>query len=321
VNSKADRSQLLAHCITESMPPGRSADYRGKVRDIYYLDEERMAIVATDRISAFDHIFNEPIPFKGQLLNQLAWHGFRNVEDLCTHHVIDVPHPNVTIARKCRPLPVEVVVRGYLTGHAWRVYKEGGRELCGQQMPDGLRQHEAFPEPILTPTTKAKEGHDEDISEAAILSNGLVAESVWMEIRETAMKLYRRGWEVAQKKGLILVDTKYEFGLFHDKLVLIDEVHTADSSRYFYADGYEERLKRGEPQKQLSKEFLREWLIESGHHATLDQKLPVLPDYVRISIYERYRELFETLTGETFRPVPTADFDHDLAVLLDKLSK
>lgn len=303
------------------MPQGRSADYRGKVRDIYYLDEDRMAIIATDRISAFDRIFNEPIPFKGQLLNQLAWYGFRNVEDLCTHHVIDIPHPNITVARKCRPLPVEVVVRGYLTGHAWRVYKQGGRELCGQQMPDGLRQHEAFPEPILTPTTKAKEGHDQDISETAILSNGLVSEDLWTEIRQTALKLYQRGWKVAQKKGLILVDTKYEFGLFRDKLLLIDEVHTADSSRYFYADGYEERLERGEPQRQLSKEFLREWLIENGHHATIDQKLPVLPDQVRISIYKRYRELYETLTGEKFRPTPTANFNDDLAILLDKLAK
>ncbi len=303
------------------MPQGRSADYRGKVRDIYYLDEDRMAIIATDRISAFDRIFNEPIPFKGQLLNQLAWYGFRNVEDLCTHHVIDIPHPNITVARKCRPLPVEVVVRGYLTGHAWRIYKQGGRELCGQQMPDGLRQHEAFPEPILTPTTKAKEGHDQDISETAILSNGLVSEDLWTEIRQTALKLYQRGWKVAQKKGLILVDTKYEFGLFRDKLLLIDEVHTADSSRYFYADGYEERLERGEPQRQLSKEFLREWLIENGHHATIDQKLPVLPDQVRISIYKRYRELYETLTGEKFRPTPTANFNDDLAILLDKLAK
>ncbi len=303
------------------MPQGRSADYRGKVRDIYYLDEDRMAIIATDRISAFDRIFNEPIPFKGQLLNQLAWYGFRNVEDLCTHHVIDIPHPSITVARKCRPLPVEVVVRGYLTGHAWRIYKQGGRELCGQQMPDGLRQHEAFPEPILTPTTKAKEGHDQDISETAILSNGLVSEDLWTEIRQTALKLYQRGWKVAQKKGLILVDTKYEFGLFRDKLLLIDEVHTADSSRYFYADGYEERLERGEPQRQLSKEFLREWLIENGHHATIDQKLPVLPDQVRISIYKRYRELYETLTGEKFRPTPTANFNDDLAILLDKLAK
>ena len=320
MNSQADRSQLLEHCITETSVPGHPADYRGKVRDIYHLDADRMVIVATDRISAFDHIFNEPIPFKGQLLNKLAWYGFRNVADLCTHHVIDVPHPNVTIARKCRPLPVEVVVRGYLTGYAWRVYREGGRALCGVTMPGGLRQNEAFPEPILTPTTKAKEGHDEDISEAEILSGGHVPEPLWMEIRQTALHLFRRGQEVARKKDLILVDTKYEFGLFRDKLVLIDEVHTADSSRYFYADGYEDRLERGEPQKQLSKEFLREWLIDSGHHATLDQQLPVLPDDVRISIYERYRELYEKLTGETFRPVPTADFNRELEDLLDKLA-
>jgi len=321
VKSHADRPHLLDHCIKETSLPGRPADYRGKVRDIYYLEEDRMAIVATDRISAFDHVFNEPIPFKGQLLNQLAWYGFRNVADLCTHHVIDIPHPNVTIARKCQPLPVEVVVRGYLTGHAWRVYKGGGRRLCGAAMPDGLRQNEAFPEPLLTPTTKAKEGHDEDISEEAILSQSLVSEPLWDQIRQTAMNLFRRGQDVARKKGLILVDTKYEFGLFRGNLVLIDEVHTADSSRYFYADGYEERLARDETQKQLSKEFLREWLIDSGHHATLDQKLPVLPDDVRLSIYERYRELYEKLTGETFRPMPTAGFNRELEVLLEKLAK
>jgi phosphoribosylaminoimidazole-succinocarboxamide synthase len=315
-----DSSQLLEHCITETSVPGRPADYRGKVRDIYFLDDDRMAIVATDRISAFDHIFNEPIPFKGQLLNQLAWYGFRIVDDLCTHHVIDVPHPNVTIARRCRALPVEVVVRGYLAGHAWRVYREGGRVLCGAEMPDGLRQNEAFPQPLLTPTTKAKEGHDEDISEVDILSKGLVAEPLWDQIRQVALNLYRRGHETARRKGLILVDTKYEFGISGDELVLIDEVHTADSSRYFYADGYGERLVRGEPQKQLSKEFLREWLIESGHHATLDQKLPVLPDDVRIAIYERYRELYEKLTGERFRPVTTRAFNQELESLLIELS-
>ncbi len=318
MNSIADSSQLLEHCIQQTSVPGRPVDYRGKVRDIYYLDPNRMAIVATDRISAFDHIFNEPIPFKGQLLNQLAWYGFRRIEDICTHHVLEVPHPNVTIARKCHPLPVEVVVRGYLTGHAWRVYKEGGRLLCGQSLPEGMRQHEAFPNPIITPSTKAHEGHDEDISEDEIIARGLVSGERWTEIREIAIRLFRRGWNVAHEKGLILVDTKYEFGLSDDELVLIDEVHTADSSRYFYADGYEERLEKGKSQKQLSKEFLREWLIESGHHATLDQKLPVLPDDLRISIYNRYRELYEKLTGETFIPVSTKEFNRWLGDLLAK---
>ncbi len=313
----ADSSQLLEHCIHQTDVPGRPADYRGKVRDIYFIDQKRMAIVATDRISAFDHIFNEPIPFKGQLLNQLAWYGFRQIEDICTHHVLDVPHPNVTVARKCQPLPVEVVVRGYLTGHAWRVYKDGGRTLCRQPLPEGMMQHEAFPSPIITPSTKAHEGHDEDITEQEIIGRKLVSEQRWGEIRKTALRLFRRGSDVAREKGLILVDTKYEFGLFDDELVLIDEVHTADSSRYFYADGYEELLEKGEPQKQLSKEFLREWLIESGHHATLDEKLPVLPDELRISIYNRYRELYEKLTGKDFVPAPTMDFNRWLGDFLE----
>lgn len=315
-----DPKQLLEHCIRESGIPGRPPDYRGKVRDIYFLDEERMAIVVTDRISAFDHIFNEPVPFKGQLLNLLAWNGFRQIEDLCSHHVLEVPHPNVTVTRRCRPLPVEVVVRGYLTGHAWRVYKEGARELCGKPLADGMRQHEAFHEPILTPTTKAHEGHDQDISEKEILQEHLIPYDLWKQIRLLAIRLYRRGWEKAHQNGLILVDTKYEFGMSDDELVLIDEVHTPDSSRFFYADEYRERLEKGEPQKQLSKEFLREWLIDSGFHATLDQQLPVLPDDLRISIYRRYRELYEKLTGEMFRPVPTADFNKQLEEILARFA-
>ncbi len=314
----SDTEQLLKNCIRQSDLPGRPPDYRGKVRDIYHLPEDQMAIVATDRISAFDHIFNEPIPFKGQLLNQLAWHGFRQVTRVCMHHVLEVPHPNITIARKCNPLPVEVVVRGYLTGHAWRVYRDGGRDLCGEKLPDGLREHQAFDQPIITPTTKAHEGHDEDISESEIISQGLVSQKRWSEIRETALALFQVGTETAYQKGLLLVDTKYEFGLYQDELILIDEVHTTDSSRYFYADEYRERLERGEPQKQLSKEFLREWLIENGHHTHMDERLPVLPDDLRILIYERYRELYEKLTGETFQPVDTTRFNQDLADILNR---
>lgn len=316
----ADPSQLLQYGITKTYVPGRPADYRGKVRDIYHLDDQRMAIVVTDRISAFDHVFNEPIPCKGQLLNGLAWHGFRNVDDLCTHHVIDVPHPNIMIARRCRALPVEVVVRGYLAGHAWRVYSSGGRTLCGAAMPDGLHRNEAFAEPLLTPTTKAPKGHDEDISEAEILSKGIVGEQIWDQVRHTALNLYRRGQEIAGRKGLILVDSKYEFGLSDTELVVIDEVHTADSSRYFHADEYDERFSRGEPQKQLSKEFLREWLIENNHDTGLDRKRPMLPAEVRIAIYERYRELYEKLTGDPFHPVSTRDFNRDLEELLHRLS-
>ncbi|MDG5767186.1 phosphoribosylaminoimidazolesuccinocarboxamide synthase [Balneolales bacterium ANBcel1] len=313
-----DTRQLLDNCIRESHLPGRPADYRGKVRDIYHLPENQMAIVATDRISAFDHIFAEPIPFKGQLLNQLAWYGFRRVSSICPHHVLEVPHPNVTIARRCEPLPVEVVVRGFLTGHAWRVYREGGRELCGVTLPDGLREHQAFDRPIITPTTKAHQGHDEDISAGEIIRQGLVSRKRWEEIHHTALALFETGSQDALDKGLLLVDTKYEFGLYQNELVLIDEVHTTDSSRFFYADGYRQRLERGEAQKQLSKEFLREWLIESGHHAELDRKLPSLPDDLRITIYQRYRELYETLTGESFEPVDTTHFNRDFAAILER---
>ncbi len=309
---------LLKNCIRQTSIPDRPADYRGKVRDIYQLPGDRLAIVATDRISAFDHIFNEPIPFKGQLLNQLAWYGFRKVASLCNHHVLEVPHPNVIIARKCTPLPVEVVVRGYLSGHAWRTYKDGKRLLCGVSLPDGLVQHQAFATPIITPSTKAHEGHDEDISEKEIIERGLVAPGLWEEVKKTALQLYKMGAQIARSKGLLLADTKYEFGLYEKQLVLIDEVHTTDSSRYFYADGYEERLKNDTPQRQLSKEFLREWLIENGFRGQLDQQLPVLPDDLRISIYERYRELYEKLIGESFEPVPTEGFDNDLAALLDQ---
>lgn len=316
LNDITDPRQLLNNCIQESSVPGRPADYKGKVRDIYYLPDDKMAIVATDRISAFDHIFAEPIPFKGQLLNRLAWHGFKQVSSICRHHVLDVPHPNVTIARKCSPLPVEVVIRGFLSGHAWRVYKEGGRELSGVKLPDGLREHEAFEQPILTPTTKAHEGHDLDIPEDEIIRQNLVSRELWTRIRETAFALFQKGSQIAREKGLLLVDTKYEFGLYQDELVLIDEVHTTDSSRYFYADGYQERLERGESQKQLSKEFLREWLIDNGYHNSLDRELPALPDELRISIYRRYRELYEKLTGEEFEPVPTAGFNRYLAELL-----
>jgi len=314
----SNEQQILDHCIRRSDISGRPVDYSGKVRDIYYLPDDQMAIVATDRISAFDHIFSEPIPFKGQLLNQLAWHGFQQISSICPHHLLEVPHPNVTIARKCQPLPVEVVVRGYLTGHAWRVYKDGGRELCGEKLPEGLLEHEAFAQPLVTPTTKAHEGHDEDISAEEIIKKGLVSQKMWNEIHRISLSLFEKGTEAAMDKGLILVDTKYEFGVYENELVLIDEVHTPDSSRFFYADEYYTRLKNGQPQKQLSKEFLREWLIEHGHHADMDRQLPVLPDDLRISIYHRYRELYEKLTGQSFQPVDTTHFNSDLAAILER---
>jgi len=290
--------------------------YRGKVRDVYSLSEKKLGIVVTDRISAFDHIMKQAIPFKGQILNQLAAFSFEQVRDILPVHLLSIPHPNVTIAKKCKPIPVEVVIRGYLTGHAWRVYKSGERMICGVPLPDGMKEHQKFPKPILTPATKAAEGHDEDISEAEILEKKIVSESVWSEIRTKAFQLFRRGSEIANKQDLILVDTKYEFGFFDGELTLIDEVHTADSSRYFYANGYEERLKKDLPQKQLSKEFLREWLMDNGFQGLEGQKLPDLPDEFRLEVYRRYKELYEKLTGRSFQPERTENFDNLLENIL-----
>ncbi len=315
-----NQKEALTHCITTTNsglhhiePP-----YRGKVRDVYTLNENTLGIVVTDRISAFDHIMKQAIPFKGQILNRLAEFSFGKVSDIVENHIIDVPHPNITIAKKCNPIPIEVVIRGYLTGHAWRVYRSGAREICGVRMPDGMTEHQKFPEPILTPATKAAEGHDEDISEEEILSQKIVSGDLWSEIRNIAFKLFDRGTEVAAKQGLILVDTKYEFGLFNGKLTLIDEVHTSDSSRYFYADGYEERQAKREPQRQLSKEFLREWLMEHNFRGLEGQSLPDLPDQFRWSIYQRYSELYETLTGLDFEPVIIEDFNSQMDQVFTK---
>lgn len=309
MNSELDHSKVFENCISDTHIPSLPEPYRGKVRDVYSLSEKKLGIVVTDRISAFDHIMKQAIPFKGQILNQLAAFSFEKVRDIVPVHLLSVPHPNVTIAKKCEPIPVEVVIRGYLTGHAWRVYKSGERIICGVPMPDGMKEHQKFPEPILTPATKATEGHDEDISETDILQRNLVSESVWSKIRTKAFQLFQRGSEIAARHGLILVDTKYEFGFFNGELTLIDEVHTADSSRYFYADGYEERLKNDEPQKQLSKEFLREWLIENRFQGLEGQKLPDLPDEFRLEVYYRYKELYEKLTGRSFQPESTENFD------------
>ncbi len=308
-----DQRLALDNCISETNATVTSVSpYKGKVRDVYPLTENTLGIVATDRISAFDHIMREAIPFKGQILNQLAAFGFNKVSDILPVHILDIPHPNVTIAKKCDPIPIEIVVRGYLTGHAWRVYKSGKRELCGVPLPDGMKEHEKFPEPILTPATKAVEGHDEDISEEEILVQNIVKPQLWNNIRNAAFKLYKRGSKIAEQQGLILVDTKYEMGLYDGKLTLIDEVHTSDSSRYFYLEGYEQRLREGKPQRQLSKEFLREWLIEKKFQGLDGQTLPTLPDSFRWSIYQRYAELFETLTGKKFKPVLIEDINRDL---------
>lgn len=310
--------EALDHCITETNLSEFNPPYKGKVREVYELSSDTLGIVVTDRISAFDFIMKQAIPFKGQILNQLAQFSFDTISDIIPTHIIEVPHPNVTVAKKCSPVPIEVVIRGYLTGHAWRTYKSGLRELCGVSLPEGMKEHQKFPEPILTPATKATEGHDEDISEADILSRGIVSGELWDQIRTVAFKLFARGTEVAAKQGLILVDTKYEFGLFNGDLTLIDEVHTTDSSRYFYKEGYEERQANDEGQKQLSKEFLREWLIEHEFQGLEGQTLPDLPDSFRMEVFERYSELFEMLTGKAFTPTLEKDFDTTLSQLFQK---
>ncbi|WP_372636393.1 phosphoribosylaminoimidazolesuccinocarboxamide synthase [Fodinibius sp.] len=296
--------QVLDNCITKTDVPGAGTPYRGKVRDVYSLGDDKLGIVASDRISAFDHIMKQAIPYKGQILNALAAFSFRKVEDLVATHIIDVPHPNVTIAKKCDPIPIEVVIRACLTGHAARVYKSGKRTLCGVELPDGMKENQQFEKPILTPATKAEAGHDEDISEQEILDRNIVDSGLWQEIRAKAFRIFERGQQIARKQGLILVDTKYEFGLYNGEVTLIDEVHTADSSRYFYADEYKERLREGKPQKQLSKEFLREWLMKHGFQGKEGQTLPDLPDSFRKKVFERYAELFKQLTGKAFEPTP-----------------
>lgn len=299
---------------------GWPSPYHGKVRDVYTLNKKTLAIVVTDRISAFDHIMKQPIPYKGQILNQLAAFGFEQVKDLVPTFVESVPHANVMIGKRCDPIPIEVVMRGTLTGHAWRVYRDGGRELCGVMLPEGMKEHQRFESPILTPATKAVEGHDEDISEAEILTRGIVNPTLWENVRETAFRLFARGQEVAAKQGLLLADTKYEFGLFEGELTLIDEIHTTDSSRFFYLDGYEKRQANGDGQTQLSKEFLREWLMEHGFQGLEGQKLPDLPDDFRVHVFERYAEVFERMTGMGFKPESTEGLNERLAELFSQVA-
>jgi phosphoribosylaminoimidazole-succinocarboxamide synthase len=312
LNFTFDRQLALDNCIVGTQVEGIKPPYKGKVREVYDLNDETLGIVVTDRISAFDFIMRQAIPFKGQILNQLAKFSFDQIKDIIPTHVIDVPHPNVTIAKKCSPIPIEIVIRGYLTGHAWRVYKSGKRVLCGVALPEGLKEHDPFPSPILTPATKATEGHDEDISEKEILSQGIVDEVLWNHIKEKAFKLFERGTEVAKSQGLILVDTKYEMGLYQGELTLIDEVHTTDSSRYFYLDGYSERQAAGSGQKQLSKEFLREWLMANNFQGLDGQTLPDLPDEFRMEVFQRYAELFEMLTNQPIKPVIVQVLDTQL---------
>ena len=282
--------------------PNQRKVYNGKVRDVYFIGDDQLLMVATDRISAFDHILPKPIPYKGQVLNQIASHFLRATEDIVPNWLEDTPDPNVAVGKRCEPIMIEMVIRGYLAGHAWREYRAGKRILCGEEMVDGLRENDRFPRPLITPATKAEEGHDEDISKAEILKQGIVTEAEWDILEDYTRQLFRRGSEMAAERGLILVDTKYEFGRIDGKIVLMDEIHTPDSSRYFYADGYEERQKKGEKQKQLSKEFVREWLMDNGFQGKEGQQMPIMPDdFVKV-VSERYIELYEKITGYTFEP-------------------
>jgi phosphoribosylaminoimidazole-succinocarboxamide synthase len=276
---------------------GQTGFYRGKVRDVYYFGE-KMAMVASDRISAFDVVLPRAIPDKGRVLNQIAAFNLNATKDIVPNWVISTPDPNVTIGFKCEPFAVEMVVRGYLSGHAWREYKAGRRSVCGVPLPDGLQESDALPTPIITPTTKAKVGHDEDISREDILKNRLVTEEDYTLLEKYTLALYQRGVELAAERGLILVDTKYEFGKHNGRVYLIDEIHTPDSSRYFYKDGYQARQKSGEAQKQLSKEFVRQWLIENGFQGKDGQKVPEMTDEIVSSISNRYQELYHQVTGQ-----------------------
>jgi len=287
--------------------PGQTGFYQGKVRDVYTIADTWLVMVVTDRISAFDVVLPRAIPFKGQVLNQVASRMMAATRDIVANWIHSVPDPNVTIGRKCTPFKVEMVIRGYLAGHAWRQYRDGKRMLCGVPMPDGMRENERFPEPIITPTTKASEGHDEDISREEILRRGIVSPAHYEDLERITRALFARGTALAAQQGLLLVDTKYEFGLAGDAILLIDEIHTPDSSRYFYAEGYEGRLERGEPQKQLSKEFVREWLIENNFQGRAGQQVPPMDDDRVMRISERYIELYETLTGEPFVKGDTED--------------
>jgi len=280
--------------------PGQTGFYRGKVRDVYFFGE-KVVMVATDRISAFDIILPRAIPFKGQVLNQIAAHNFKITSDIVPNWLEAVPDPNVSIGIKCEPFPVEMVIRGYLAGHAWREYSSGKRTLCGVPLPDGLAENDRLPEPIITPATKAEEGHDEDISRDEIIARGVVPKKDYLVLEELTHQLFARGTEIAAEKGLILVDTKYEFGKKDEDIYIIDEVHTPDSSRYFYMEGYEERQRAGKIQKQLSKEFVRQWLISQGFQGQTGQIMPEITDAKVEEISGRYLELFEKLTGERLK--------------------
>ena len=288
--------------------PAQKSFYKGKVRDVYIFEKE-LVVVASDRISAFDVVLPKPIPYKGQVLNQIAAKFLKATADIVPNWVTATPDPNVTIGKKCEPFKVEMVIRGYLAGHAAREYKAGKRMICGVEMPEGLHENDPFPQPIITPTTKADQGHDEDISRSEILTKGIVSESDYLVLEKYTRALFQRGQEIAAEMGLILVDTKYEFGKYGDDILLIDEIHTPDSSRYFYAEGYAENQKNGVTQKQLSKEFVRQWLIANGFQGKDGQTVPEMTDEIVESISERYIELFEKITGEAFQKADTSTIE------------
>lgn len=299
---------MKALTATEFKLKGQKSVYHGKVRDVYSVGDDTLIMVATDRISAFDVILPKGIPFKGQILNQIAAKFLDDTADIVPNWKTSTPDPMVTVGRRCEGFPVEMIVRGYLCGSAWRAYKSGVREICGVRIPDGMKENEKFPTPIITPTTKAEIGmHDEDISKEDIIAKGLVSAADYAELEKYTLALFQRGTEIAAKRGLILVDTKYEFGKCDGKIYLMDEIHTPDSSRYFYAEGYAERFAKGEAQKQLSKEFVREWLMDNGFQGKQGQQVPEMTDAIVESISDRYIELYEHITGEKFVKAEVSD--------------
>ena len=302
--------------------PNQTSFYSGKVRDVYTINDNYLVMVASDRISAFDVILPRPIPFKGQVLNQIASYMLDQTQDICPNWLIDVPAPNVSIGYKCEPFKIEMVVRGNLVGHSWRTYQSGERYLCGQKMPDGLKENDFFPEPLITPSTKASAGHDEDISEEEIIKQGLASAADWQILKDYTLKLFEKGKEIAQKRGLILADTKYEFGKLNGRICLMDEIHTPDSSRYFYLDGFEDRLAKGEKQLQLSKEFVREWLIQHNFMGKEGQIVPEMTDEWIQTISNRYIELYEKIIGESFIGEPLTHDQTETRIInaLEKLS-
>ena len=295
--------------------PGQTGFYSGKVRDVYSIGSDWLVMIASDRISAFDVILPRPIPFKGQVLNQIAAWMLEATRDICPNWLIASPAPNASVGKRCVPFKIEMVVRGNLTGHAWRTYSAGTRSLCGVAMPEGMKENDFFPSPIITPSTKASEGHDEDISREEIIAQGLANADDWKILEKYTLQLFERGKEIAKKQGLILVDTKYEFGKIGDRIYLMDEIHTPDSSRYFYADGFEERQHKGERQKQLSKEFVREWLIANNFMGKEGQTVPEMTDEWVQTISKRYIELYEKVTGKKFIPQPLSDVETEKLIL------